>query len=223
MTPKIIIENFREEAHDIVTPPLWSDAFLLRALNEARMQAARRGRLLEDGTTPEICTIAVKVNKAIYDIDPRVIYIRRVKHSLIARPLPKCSIADADAGRPGWEDEAAGTPVCWIPIGDHQLRLFNTPDTAATLSLIVVREPLEDVTIASDEDAMDLEPRYHYGLKNFMMGTAYMKRDLIETYRPGEAKDRFDAFTAEFGPATSAVEEKWTHRKHGYDEYEGTF
>ena len=221
MTPKDIIDDFRAEAHDTGDPPLWTDTFLLRALNEARSQAARRARMLEDATTAEVCRITVTATQDTYSIDPRVLYVRRVKHSLIDRPLPKLSVQDADLHKPGWENDPDSEPVAWIPWGDHQLRLTPPPDTNAVLNLIVVREPLVDVTLASDEDEMEFEPRYHYALKDWMMFRAYMQRDLIEKYRPEEARDRLAMFEGEFGPATAAVSEKWMHRKHGYDEFEG--
>lgn len=221
MTPRIIIDDFRAEAHDVADPPLWSDTFLLRALNEGRLQAARRARLLEDGVTAEVCKISVKTPKLTYDVDKRVIYIRRVKHSLIDRPLPKLSVPDADAFNPGWESMAISEPCAWVPWGNHQIRLVPPPNLDATVTMIVVREPLEDVTIDSDEDAMDLDPRYHYALKDWMMFRAYMQRDLIEKYRPEEARQREEMFDREFGPPMTALQEAWIHRKHGYDEYEG--
>lgn len=222
MKPSEILEEFREEAHDRKAEPyLWENRFLLRALNEARMQAARRGRLLFDTTTDEICKIALKAGTSVYSVDPRVIYIRRVKIVSQVKPLPKISVADLDLTRPGWEDEPVGEPCVWVPIEDHKIRIFNTPEAAGVLRLHVVREPLADVTIESSEEDMELEPRYHYRIKDFMCGRAYMQRDLIEKYRPEEARDKFALFDEEFGPAESAVNEKWIHRKHGYDEFEG--
>jgi hypothetical protein len=225
MTPKQIIDDFREEAHDSAGTTedehLWKTSFLLRALNEARMQATRRARLISDGTTSEVCKITVKASKMTYDVDKRILYVRRVKHSLIDRPLPKTNPQDADEFNPGWESTEVSEPCTWIPWGDHQLRLWPPPDTDATIMLFVEREPLADVTIDDDEAAMEIEARYHYALKDWMMFRAYMQRDLLEKYRPEEAKDRMTMFEAEFGPATSAVNEKWMHRKHGYDQYEG--
>jgi AraC-like DNA-binding protein len=223
VTPKQIVDEFRDLAHDNATPPHWSTTSLLRYLNEARMQAARRARLLEDASTAEVCKLAVKAGKDIYDIDSRVLYIRRVKLATKERPLPKLSTQDADAFQPGWESNTSGDVVAWMPWGLHKLRLVDKPTADDTINMIVVREPLEDVTLTSDEEAMEIERRYHYGLVDWMMARAYMERDLIEKYRPEEAADRMAMFEREFGPPAAAALEVWTHRKHGYDDYEGLF
>lgn len=229
MTPKDIFDGFREEAHDPGTVEaefLWKTPFLRRALNEARMQAARRAHLLEEADEPAICSIQCKVDKMTYDVDRRVIRILRVKHSLIDMPLPKSAVRDLDAFQPGWESQTSEQPVTWAPWGNYKLRLLPPPNAtfaAGKLQLMVIREPLADLTEADDdnESAMDLPGRTHYALKDFMMFRAYMQRDLLEKYRPEEAKDRLDMFTSEFGPPVSSLDEVWIQRKHGYDDYEG--
>lgn len=225
MTPKAMVAAFREEAHDnrgtTEEEYLWKTPFLLRALNEARTEAVRRGRLLEDFTTPEVCKLTVRAGVDTLTIDPRVIYIRRVKHSLIDRPLAKTYYKDLDEFHPGWESYDDDEPRTWVPWGDHKIRLVPTPDADATINLVVVREPLADVTIASSEEEVELEPRYHFRLVNFMCARAYMQRDLIEKYRPEEARDHMALFDSMFGEPESAALEKWNARRHGYDEYEG--
>lgn len=222
MTPLQLVTSIRGIAHDTATPQKWSDDFIIDAYNEGRMEAARRARLIEDPTTAETCRIAVKVGKHTYDVDRRVIYVRRVKLALQDKPLPKLDIRDADSYAPGWESRENGTPVAWMPYGDYQIRLINPPDTADTMHLTVVREPLESLTIASTEDE-DISPRYHYKIRDWVLYRMYMERDLIEKYRPEEARERLASFETEFGVPTGAAEEKWIHRRHGYDEFEGLY
>lgn len=223
MTPKEMVTQFRELAHDRVQPFRWSDVSLLLYLNEGRTEAARRARLIEDGDTAETCKITVKVDKLTYDVDKRVMYIRRVKLASQDLPLPKLSIADADMQAPGWEDADAGTPRVWVPWGSHKLRLIDKPDTNDTLHLYVVREPLAPLTLASTEDDVELDARLHFKLIDWMQFRAYMERDVAEKYRPDEARDRLAMFEQEFGPASNAALESWIHRKHGYDDFEGLY
>jgi hypothetical protein len=214
---------FREMAQDHAVPPLWSDATLNLRANEAYMQAVRRARLIEDGDTPDTCKIVVKATntKNLFAVDKRVIYVRRVKLASQDLPLRKLSVHDADVSYPGWETAPAATPLRWMPWGDHAIKLIDPSAIDDTLHLIVVREPL--VPLAKDADVPEIEERYHVRLVSWMAARCYMDQDIEEKYRPEEAKIRMTEFVEEFGPATSAVDEKWIHRKHGYDEYEGLY
>lgn len=239
VTPAEIFADFRAEAHDPGEQEaefLWKTPFLRRALNEARTEAARRANLLMDGTTAETCRIKLTADKRVYKVDRRIIAILRVKHPDLDIPLPKLALRDADIVQPGWQRLDASQPCVWIPYGDWELYLTPPPSAeyavdstdpdnpvAKKLELMVIREPLRDLTAADDEDgdAIEIPARYHYKLKDWMMFRAYMQRDLLEKYRPDEARDRHAMFESEFGPATSALNETWAARKHGYDDYEG--
>jgi hypothetical protein len=230
VTPKEIFTAFREDAHDPGTQEeeyLWKTPFLRRTLNEARMEAARRSDLILDGTTADTCRIKLTTDTRVYKIDKRVIRIMRVKHPDIDLPLQKLALRDADVYQPGWQRMEASEPCVWIPYGDWELYLTPPPNadygTGNTLELMVVREPLNALTVDddNDEDAIEIPKRYHFRLGDWMKGRAYMQQDLIEKYRPGEARDSFAMFEQEFGPASSALTETWAARKHGFDDYEG--
>lgn len=63
--------------------------------------------------------------------------------------------------------------------------------------------------------------RNHYGLLNWALHKAYLHRERQDMYRPEESAQRLELFEAEFGKRSTAVDEDWINRNHGYDEYEG--
>lgn len=230
MTPKQAFEAFREDAHDPGTQEaeyLWKTPFLRRALNEARMEAARRANLIMDGTTAETCRIKLTEDKRVYKVSKKVISILRVKHPDGDIPLHKLALRDADVYQPGWQSMQSSQPVVWIPYGDWEIYLAPPPNaewgTDKSLELMVIREPLNELTDADDEDedAIEIPTRYHPKLLDYMYFRAFMQRDLLEKYRPEEARDHLGLFEQEFGPPSAALTETWASRKHGYDDYEG--
>lgn len=224
MTPKEMIQQFRRLSHDTVGPPyLWPDDTLLVYLNEGRMEACRRARLIDNDRTTSVTKIAVKVDKATYDVDARIMFIRRVKLASQTDRLPKVDELMADRVAPGWEDAASAPPRAWMPVGQRTIRLIDPPDADDTMYLTVCREPLEAMTIDGDEEQVEIAPRYHFKLIDWMLFRAYSERDLMEKYRPQEAADRLVMFEREFGPASSAALESWIRRKHGFDEDEGLY
>lgn len=303
MTITEILRMFRELADDLATSnPLWSDATLLQYLDEAQLEAVRRTRMLDDRETPEICTIPVIANTTTYDVDPRVLFIRRVKASWADRPLAKTYSQWLDNHEPGWESAAAvPEPRWWTPWNSHRLRI-EKPSANGTITLWVIRDPLarphthspdpisvtsitrvgnvatvvlsaaptypivvgDHALIAGADDVkyngsqhitsvinttsftyhvsgnpptpatgtitatfeaspLELPARYHHKLVDWMLYRALLQRDKEEKYDPKSAKDHLDLFEQEFGPRSSAIDETWIRRNHGYDDNEGLY
>lgn len=208
----------REAADDTVKPFLWSDAFIAQTLNEGEVQACRRARLLVDSSTTEVCRITLTADKELYDIDPRVIFIRRVKLSTTGVPIGFARVRDMDEAMNDWESET-GTVVGWVPdFTSGKLRLYRTPTSAevpATLTLTVVREPLEPMT--DDDHQPEIRPRHQHALQHWALFRMFSKRDL-ETYDPQRAADHLALFEAEFGPASTAVDEQWIDQNYNYSQ-----
>ena len=72
MTLGELIASFREDATDKVETYLWEDEAVTRWLNEAQDEAAVRGRLLLDDSTPAVTTIAVNAGQASYQLHAKV-------------------------------------------------------------------------------------------------------------------------------------------------------
>lgn len=221
MTPQQMIDSFRLQSDDAVAPYLWSDALVLAYLNEGQVEAARRSRAIEDGTTSAVCQIAVSAGTALYAVDSRVLFIRRAKLASQTLVLPKIHPRDIDLFAPGWDSQPNGDPLVWMPYGTQSVRLHPTPDANTTLHLYVVRDPLADMTTGLTPTLSELPARAHHGLVNYAMHRAYLHRERQDQYRPEESRERLDMFEAEFGKKSSLIDELWINRQHGYDDYEG--
>lgn len=213
----------REGADDTAKPPLWSDAFITAALNEAESQACRRSRLIVDTSTAEVCNIKLTADKPLYEIDPRVIFVRRVKLSTDGSLLGFCRVRDMDTAMTDWESET-GDVVAWIPdYTSGKMRLFRRPTAAqvpATLTLTVVREPL--APMKDDKDKPEIKPRHHYALQHWAFYRMFSKRDQ-ETYDPNRAAAHLALFEAEFGPPSTAQDEQWIDQNYDYASDVGVF
>ncbi len=109
--------------------------------------------------------------------------------------------------------------------GAHDITVID----ASTFTFSVVGTPASPATgtITYAKNTVDVGPeiadRYHLNLIDWMLYRAFMSRDKEEKYRPEESAARLTAFEAEFGKRSSAIDETWIQRQHGYTEYEGLF
>jgi hypothetical protein len=213
----------RETADDLLEKYQWSTPFITRALNEAENQACRRARLIVDSSTPAICRIPLVAGKSLYALDPRILFIRRVKLSTRSEPLGFGRVRDLDMTYPDWETET-GDVIAWIPdFTSGYVRLFREPTSAevpATVNLTVVREPLRPMVQL--EDCPEIKPRYHYRLAEWALYRMFMQRD-SERYDPDRAARHLAEFEAEFGKPSSAVEEQWIDANYDYAAEQGVF
>lgn len=220
---KALRQLAREDLDDVAKPYLWTDAFLNGAAAEAEIEACRRGRLILDSKESSITRIDTTVGENLYELDHRIIFIRRVMVAGRSLPVKKIDLRDLDAGVPGWEShEGTIERYCLNHTTGHLLtyRKPSTSDEAQQISLTVVREPLN--RLEKDGDRPEIEPRLHSHLRHWMVFLAYMKPD-EDTYRPDKAKIAEALFTRQFGAPSDAVDERWIRENHGYDEDEGLF
>lgn len=213
----------RQRVKDVKTPYLWSDDVITSLLNEAEQQACRRARLITDTTTDAVCRLDLALNVGLYDIDPRVIFLRRVIMASQVRPLRMRRVRDMDHHVPGWESHT-GTPAAWVPgYTTGKLRLYRIPDASAIpdyATLTVVRGPLEDMV--EPGDAPEIHPRFHFKLHHHVCSIILGDVD-AETYDPEAAARHAAEFTAEFGPVSSAAEETWLEENFDYEDDEGVY
>lgn len=212
--------TLRRRLDDLQAPYLWSDEDLTEFANDAEREACRRSRLISDSTTAEIVSISLTAGASTYDLDQRILFIKRVKVSGISTPLRRASFKDLDRGIPGWEDET-GDPQAYVPdMDEDKLRVYPIPTAAATATLTVIRLPLDDMV--NDSDTPEIKPRYHDSLIYWMEYRAYSKHD-AETQDRKKAETALEMFEREFGKKSSAIDEAWIAREHGYTEDEGVY
>lgn len=220
MTLNDLIKQARTLSDDTQEPYRVSRANWVIYANEAQEEACRRARLLIDSTTAEICQIALTSGTTTYALDPRVIFVRRIKLTGGTIPLKRASYKDLDRARPGWEDET-GLPEAWVPDMDTGvLRPYPAPDGDYTANLTVVRLPL--VSMADGDDTPEIRASAHRGLVHWMLHRAYSTID-SELYSPKKAEMHLADFEQEFGRKSTTQDEVWIEREHGQEENEGIY
>lgn len=217
-----LIEAARVMVDDVergLKDQLWSDADWTRYANRRQREASRRARLLVDSTS-DLTKVTLAAGVAVTKLDPRILFLRRVR--LAARPvfLGRVSHHRLDCEEPSWEDET-GEPRAYVPDMDTgALRPYPIPIVDTEVRLTVVRLPLKD--LKDGKDVPEIASHLHDALVDGMVAEAFMKKD-SEAFDPTRAADHEAAFTAEFGPKSSAIDEAWLQREHDYLPAEGNF
>lgn len=214
-----MIQIARIASDDTVAPFLWSDAEWRAYANQAQCEACRRARLIVDSSTQDVTEIALVAGTASYDLDSRVLFIRRAKLNGRSATLKRISYQDLDAAHPEWED-ASGEPSHYVPDFDAKFRPYPTPDVDGLVRLTVIRLPLADM--AGDADAPEIAPHYHDGLINWMLYRAFSKPD-TETLDKTKVATMLEAFEDEFGKRSTAQDEAWLQREHDFLANEGNY
>lgn len=201
-----LLAAFRQDADDEANAHLWSDAELLRFLNDAQREACERAHLLRDASTAAVCQVAVVAGTAVYPLSALILRVERAQLRLDALPLSVSSTPEMDAragnwqswrGRPRWlvVDSDAGSST------GLSGRLCPTPTEADTLDLVVSRLPLAPMN--TDDDAPEIGARLHLGLVQWMLHLAYLKRD-VETFNETKAALHETIFSQLFGERIDA-------------------
>jgi hypothetical protein len=208
MTLEQLKDAFRTMADDLETRYLFSDADVVRHLNEGQVEACFRKRLLVDSTS-SFTQVAISSGTSVYPLDNRIIFIRRVKLTSSTIPLGAADHRDMDKSLHGW-DTQTGAVERYItgldPIAyPKKLRLYRIPTVSGTAGLTVVREPL--VAMSADGDSPEIPEYYHEKLLHWPLYRGYMNRD-ADIYNPEHAKDHLAKFEAVFGTREAAEAEE---------------
>lgn len=219
MTGKDLVAHLRESIlDDIYLPQLWSDSELLRLLNLAEAQACRRAQLIVDSSTEEdndelpLCTLSITAGTATYSLSPKILQIRRCQLRSMSYPLRgPVQIDELDDVAWGWMGTGGivsagtgGSPSVFTNESNNRITIVLAPASDDTADLVVVRLPLDDITLSTSPE---IEDQYHLGLCNWAAHLAYMKPD-SETINLNLAKMHEDLFIREFGPLPDAYMEK---------------
>jgi len=201
MTADSLILLAREYLGDKVQPYLWSDSFLLGALNRAEQEAAVRTLCFNDETTDAVTKISVLANTATYTLDSRVIRVDALLYD--GAPLTHVDPDDL-SGIEGneWRDQT-GTPTYWFCDG-RKITLVPKPITTATVRLKAKRLPLVDMTLAANPNASpEIESYLHRHLLHWVCWEAHQIID-SDVARPDWAMNQLAQFERVFGPQVSA-------------------
>jgi hypothetical protein len=177
----------------------WSDAFLLRQINEAQRQACYRGDLrhLYDAETDELCSLPLTFGVRSYVLDPRILRLEEVR--LGSRVLAHTSRARLDETGINWRSMTSAAPSMFFLHG--RTLILDAPPTGGALALSIWREPIDSVTEEDELEWLD-EPEK---LGHWVAHKAFMipDEDLHDAKR---AAMHLELFNLTFGVPTSARE-----------------
>ncbi len=214
MKAKELIELFREEADDTSDSHLWKTAILLRHLDQAQRQAARRARILREAVDPAVCVYDISMGKPFVKLHESVISITHAQFEFYlpdnpdekqVRILRRKHAKDLQGETVGWREEDGDVIAFVTDIQLQQVRLYRNPIIAGKLRIECERMPLNK--IKSIEDCLELEEKYAEDLIYWMLYKAFSKRD-AETFDPKRADQYLARFENVFGPVSSAIDEQ---------------
>lgn len=201
MTVADFIARFRLEMADTAAPYLWSDDEIASYLDDAVNEACIRARLIEDSSTPEVCSLPLVVGQTSYLLHPSVIDVRRVTFN--GKALGLSSIEAEDENDLTWESRKGSEPLRVIVSGANRIRVVPEPTAVVTLGLTVYRTPLVALTSATPTASPEIPEVYHPRLKDWVYRCAYLKQD-AEAFDKSSADDFEARFERSFGTRLDA-------------------
>jgi hypothetical protein len=198
-------ENILHDRSDQVsgeTDRLWSDATLVRYINEAQRRFARVGMVLRDASTPEVTKVTLVDGQAEYTLHDSVLAVMSVRYETEELDLTRLDHSTIAEGR----QRAYGTAmydanqVRLLPPGkplgfttDEQvaedeetrrsavhLRVYPAPTAeydGSVLRLRVMRLPLEDLSAARPNAEPEIPSMHHVEMLDW---AAYLALRIVD-------------------------------------------
>jgi hypothetical protein len=148
---------------------LWSDATLVRYINEAQRRFAKRGLVLRDGTTAEACQVVLVAGQTNYVLHPSIIAVLSARMSDTTLDLQRYGHNEVGAltspstmmWDPGQTNWSSGRPLAYSTdeylsedddgtVAAVTMRIYPKPraeDAGAIIQLRVIRMPLDDLSV----------------------------------------------------------------------------
>lgn len=165
------IKRFREETVDEAQPYLWSDALILRYLDEAQTEFCRRTEGIEDSTS-SICTINVPAGADSVAVSPKILKVRSVTIADTGRAL---EISSIEAER-GHARLPAGEPhTIILKLNARKALIMPAAERDVVLKLDVMRLPLTPIESPGDE--VEVDAMYDGTLMHYALHRAYSRPD----------------------------------------------
>lgn len=199
MTLDDMVARVRSRIDDLAEPYLWSDDEIYASINEAEREACIRANLIYDGTTPEVCEIAVLAGVATYAPNAKIHKIDSAVATDVYGIRHYLTVTDRktlDRLFPGWRTVDSSTNTTHLIHDESRIELWPAPAVDMQLSLGVYRLPLADMEIGVDEP--EIHAVHHDRLIDWPVFRAYSKRD-PDTYDPIKANAAEQDFTRSFG------------------------
>lgn len=179
---------------------LWTDATLVRYINEAQRRMAVRGLILRDGSTDEVTKLTLVAGQSEYALHEAVLAVisakiegreadlTRVGRAMIAQyRLPSDRLYDTTH----YVGLSPGSPLAYMTddeltyddsesLGAMKLRVYPTPDAAAAGTVIrlrVARKPLCDLTVSDLGQTPEIPSEHHLDMLDW---AAYLALRIVD-------------------------------------------
>jgi hypothetical protein len=208
---------------------LWSDATLVRYINEAHKRFARRAFVIRDATTAEVVNVTLESGTDTYTLHDSILSVVsarisdrqadlvRVGHSILGSYRnPSTMVWDSNclSWQPGaplaystdeqvvYDDEGTTSTV--------SMRIFPVPDDAADGTLIklrVVRRPLDELTINNFSAVPEVPSDHHIEMLDYAAYLALRIAD-VDAGNPARAEAYRQSFESHVAEAKNLVMRK---------------
>lgn len=196
-----LIRKFRVAAFDMEQPYLFADEDITDWLNDAVKEAAIRGRLIHDSTTPSVCTIATVPNVSIYALHESLYEIDSicwVDDNPQTRTFNDlCLISQDEMGKVwrDWRTRQARNPEYAIQYDTH-IRLVPVPSEVGSIEIECYRTPINPMVL--DTDSPEINGIHHEYLIQWALHKGFKTPD-SEVFDLNRAALAEQEFTDYFG------------------------
>ena len=187
------IERFRQDMMDEETPPLWSDALILRYLTDTQEDFCRLTEGIPDSMS-SICRITAAASKGIVRLSRKIKKIRAATLESTGTPIDVTSVEDARRNGVPLTAAHSGTPRMLITgIGSCAAQVYPLPTADSVIRLDVFRAPLEKIGNVQDE--LEVDDVYAPVLMLGAMAKAYARPDAesMDRVRSAQLQQQFEA------------------------------
>lgn len=194
-TLRSLRELVRDRLDDWAAPPLWSDSYIDKALNEAVDEACIRASLVMDRTS-SLTQMQLQPDQEWYALSPLITKVERVYCDGEAlEHLAEDRLPDR------WPRLVARKPRGYLLEDERRLRPVPMPRESIALALVVYRRPLSPM--AAPDDEPEIPELHHLRLIDWAVRCCYLMRD-SDSYNAEEAARFEAAFERSFGPRPNA-------------------
>lgn len=204
MTLEQLIERFRIDSNDRVTPYFCPDEDVAAWLNDAEEEAAIRARLLVEDSNPAMCELAIVAGQSEYTLHAKVYEIVHQTFQAVGggRRAPLVVVTREMLNRvcPDWRDQPNGEPR-WLIQSETKARLVPTPSSDGLVRLEVYRLPLK--RMASETHKPEIHEANHLHLVQWALHKGYSIPD-ADFGDASRARTALEAFERHFGKRPDA-------------------
>ena len=192
--------NDRSDRASGTSDYLWTDATLVRYINEAHRRFASRSFCIQDGSTAEVTLVTLEEGIDTYTLHPSILAVKSAKLTTASIDLARVGhpfLAAYRAPTEMWLDPESftssdpGAPLAFSTdeeIGEDDygsrsavvLRVYPVPDAATTgaqIRLRVVRRPLDDFTVSNSGAYPEIPEDHHLEMLDW---AAYLALRIVD-------------------------------------------